>query len=176
VAVFVDGTRAELANAYPHTPVVLRHNLASEPLLRLDELAAASTELDPELVERRVHDARNGEAFTLIGHGGAAPVMSDRGPIDQWIMLRRVERLPRYRALLESLISELGEAIAHGTGAPCDIKGFIFVSAPHTHTPFHFDAEFNILFQIAGAKTFATYPACPPFLGLAERETYHVNG
>lgn len=165
-----------LASAYPHSPIRLRHNLVDEPLLSLAELAAASAELDPEMVERRVHDAGNGEAFTLIGHGEAAGELSGTGPADQWIMLRLVERLPRYRALLESIIAELGSAITGGTGAPRDIKGFIFVSAPHTHTPFHFDAEFNILFQIAGSKTFATYPPRPPFVELAQRETYHRNG
>jgi hypothetical protein len=167
---------ASLAKAYPQAPVRLRHNLTHEPLLSLSKLATAAAELGPEMVERRVHDARNGEVFTLIGHGEAADELSGSGPADQWIMLRLVERLPRYRALLERLIAELGSAITGATGEPTDIKGFIFVSAPHTHTPFHFDAEFNILFQIAGSKTFATYPARPPYIGLDQRETYHRNG
>lgn len=171
-----DQARHLLAGAYPHTPVVLPHGLADHPLLSLRELARAAGELDPELVERRVHDARNGEAFTLVGYGEAAEVLARDGPADQWIMLRLIERLPRYRALLETIIAELGTAITHTTGPPSGLKGFVFVSAPHTHTPFHFDAEFNILFQIAGTKTFATYPARAPFIGLAARETYHRNG
>jgi len=155
---------------------MLRHHLGGEPLLSLAALSQAAAELAPEWVERRVHDAANGEAFTLIGHGDAAQLLAENGPTDQWVMLRGAEQLPRYRALLENLISVLGGAISSGTGDPRNIKGFIFVSAPHTHTPFHFDAEFNILFQIAGTKTFATYPAHPPFVGLAEREAYHASG
>lgn len=171
-----DQARHLLAGAYPHAPVVLPHGLADHPLLALGELARAAAELDPDLVERRVHDAANGEAFTLVGYGEAAGTLATGGPADQWIMLRLIERLPRYRALLEAIIAELGEAITRTTGAPTGLKGFVFVSAPHTHTPFHFDAEFNILFQIAGTKTFATYPARAPFIGLAEREAYHRNG
>ena len=171
-----DHDRRLLAAAYPHTPVMLRHHLADHPLLALDELARAAGELDPDRVERRVHDARNGEAFTLIGHGDAATSLAGDGPADQWIMLRLIEELPRYRALMEAIIAELDDAITHTTGAPKKLKGFVFVSAPHTHTPFHFDAEFNILFQIAGTKTFATYPPRPPYLGLAEREAYHNKG
>jgi hypothetical protein len=176
VPLIADQAPRLLAEAYPRAPVMLSHNLADHPLLALDELARAAAELDPELVERRVHDARNGEAFTLIGHGDAAATLAGDGPADQWIMLRLIEELPRYRALLEAIIAELGEAITRTTGAPKRLKGFVFVSAPHTHTPFHFDAEFNILFQIAGTKTFATYPPRPPYLGLAEREAYHRNG
>ncbi len=171
-----DQTRHLLAGAYPHAPVMLPHNLSDHPLLSLGELARAAAELDPDLVERRVHDAKNGEVFTLIGHGEAADVLTGDGPADQWIMLRFIERLARYRVLLEAIIAELGDAITHTTGAPKGLKGFVFVSAPHTHTPFHFDAEFNILFQIAGTKTFATYPARAPFIALAEREAYHRNG
>jgi hypothetical protein len=176
VPLFSDGAIDNLAKAYQHAPVGLRPDLAEEPLLSLAELAAASAELDPEIFKRRVHDAKNGEVFALIGNGDAAPELAGSGPVDQWIMLRLVERLPRYRALIERLIGELGSAITGGTGAPPDLKGFIFVSAPHTHTPFHFDAGFNILFQIAGTKIFAKYPAHPPFVGLAERKTYHCNG
>ena len=171
-----DGARHALMQAYPHTPVILSHQLADHPLLTRRELARAAAELDPELVERRIHNARNGEAFTLIGHGAAEGVVAGEDDADQWVMLRFIERLPRYRALLESVIAELGSAITATTGVPGTLKGFVFVSAPHTHTPFHFDAEFNILFQIAGTKTFATYPARPPYLGLAEREAYHRCG
>jgi hypothetical protein len=173
---YLEEAKQALRAAYPHAPAILRHGLTAEPLLGLAELARAADELAPEWVERRVHNARNGEAFTLLGHGEAAAALASQGPAEQWIMLRFIERLPRYRALLDNLIAELGTAISHTTGAPSGIKGFVFVSAPHTHTPFHFDAEFNILFQIAGTKTFATYPPRPPFLSLAAREAYHVSG
>lgn len=173
---YAEGAHLSLRRAYPGASITFRHGLVEEALLGLDELARAADELAPELVERRVHNARNGEAFTLIGHGEATDQLTAHGPADQWIMLRFIERLPRYRALLDSLIGELGTAISHTTGAPSAVKGFVFVSSPHTHTPFHFDAEFNILFQIAGTKTFATYPPRPPFLSLAAREAYHTSG
>ncbi|MGY6552736.1 MAG: cupin-like domain-containing protein [Erythrobacter sp.] len=128
------------------------------------------------MVERRVHDAPSGGPFTLLGHGGAEQLISDKSPIDQWIMLRFIEELPEYRALLERLIAELGDAIETQTSPARNIRGFVFVSAPDTHTPLHFDCEFNILFQVAGTKTFATYPPRPPFVSLAEREAYHCSG
>src|SRR3546814_12840330 len=56
------------------------------------------------------------------------------------------------------------------------LKAFVFISAPGTLTPFHFDAEYNILFQIAGDKDFATYPPEPPFLPLDRREAHHRDG
>jgi hypothetical protein len=91
-------------------------------------------------------------------------------------MLKGIEALPEYAALLDRLMESLPPAILAETGPPVEIKGFIFLSAPHTHTPLHFDAEYNVLFQVAGTKTFATFPAHEPFLTLAERETYHATG
>jgi len=87
-------------------------------------------------------------------------------------MLRGIENLPEYAALLDRLMESLPPAILANTGSPVDIKGFVFLSAPQTHTPLHFDAEYNVLFQVAGTKTFATYPPREPFLSRAEREAY----
>src|SRR3546814_8315715 len=93
-----------------------------------------------------------------------------------WIMLRFVQQLPRYRDLLHRLMGELEGAIGPRTGPWRSLKAFVFISAPGTLTPFHFDAEYNILFQIAGDKDFATYPPEPPFLPLERREAHHRAG
>lgn len=166
-----------LAQHYPRAPGLLRHNLAAEPLLGLPALAEAARALPREQVERRMHDAGNGEAFRMIeADTHPADAIAAGCVNDAWIMLRYIEQLPAYRALFERLLAELAPAIDPATGPVCDIKGFVFISAPGTHTPFHFDAEYNILFQIAGDKVFATYPPAPPYIDLARREAYHVAG
>jgi len=166
-----------LAACYPQAPGRLRHDLAAEPLLSHAALAEAARALPPAHVERRIHDAADGEAFRIIDdHGDTAAAIAAGGAQSAWIMLRLIEQLPHYRALLHRLLAELAAVIAPASGPVRDVKGFVFISAPHTHTPFHFDAEFNILFQIAGDKVFATYPPVPPFLDLAAREAYHRSG
>ncbi|TAD71561.1 MAG: transcription factor jumonji, JmjC [Sphingomonadales bacterium] len=162
-----------LAERYPNAPGRLRHHLTTEPLLGYAALAEAARALPRQHIERRIHNAGNGETFRLIEDDAhPAEAIAAGGAESQWIMLRYIEQLPTYRALLERLLAELAPA----TGAVCDIKGFVFISAPCTHTPFHFDAEYNILFQIAGDKVFAAYPPEPPFVDLARREAYHCSG
>src|SRR3546814_16365812 len=73
-------------------------------------------------------------------------------------------------------MGELEGAIGPKTGPWRTLKAFVFISAPGTLTPFHFDAEYNILFQIAGDKDFATYPPEPPFLPFDRREAHHRDG
>jgi hypothetical protein len=165
------------ADCYPQRAGMLPHRLVAEPLLGHAALAAAARELPAALVERRVHDAADGAGFRHREDGrDPAAAIADGGDDAAWIMLRGIERLPAYRALLDRLLAELAPVIAPATGPVRDIKGFVFVSAPGTHTPFHFDAEYNILFQIAGTKVFSTCSPVPPFLDLAQREAYHLAG
>jgi hypothetical protein len=166
-----------LAACYPHDAGRLRHSLAAEPLLGHAALADAARQLPSRLVERRVHDAADGAGFRHHDDArDAAEAIAAGGAGDAWIMLRGIEQLAAYRALIDRLMDELAPAIGPATGPARDVRGFVFVSAPGTHVPFHFDAEFNILFQIAGTKLFATYPPAPPFLDLAAREAYHRAG
>lgn len=157
---------------------ILRHELAHHPLLSLSALADAVHELPAEHVERRVANAANGGDFAMDSpnDGTVADSIRSIGTSGNWIMLRFVEQLPRYRDLLQGLMAELDPAIDPLTGPSLSLKGFIFISAPGTLTPFHFDAEYNILFQIAGDKDFATYPPALPFLPLDRREAYHRAG
>lgn len=157
---------------------VFGHELADHPLLSLPALEAAARELPAKHVERRVSGAANGGDFAmdLPADGEVADTIPAIGSSGNWIMLRFIEQLPRYRDLLLGLMDELAPALAPLTG-PCEaVKGFVFVSAPGTLTPFHFDAEYNILFQISGDKTFTVYPPEPPFLSLREHEAYHRAG
>lgn len=167
-----------LSGAYPMLPAKLRHDLARHPLLTLSALSDAARELPSQHVERRVADAVNGGEFAMdmAAGDGVADAIGSIETGRNWIMLRFVEQLPRYRDLLQKLMAEIAPAVAPLTGPSHSIKGFVFISAPGTLTPFHFDAEYNILFQIAGDKDFVTYPPEPPFLSRERREAYHRAG
>jgi hypothetical protein len=169
---------APFASAYPLSPTMLRHALIDQPLLSLEALAKASLELPPEYVERRIANAPNGGDFAMDGSGDAdvASVIRSIGTSGNWIMLRFVEQLPAYRDLLHGVMRELDPAIAPATGPGLTVRGFIFISSPGTHTPYHFDCEYNILFQISGDKQFATYRPVAPWLPLACHEAYYGAG
>ena len=166
-----------LAERYPHRPGRLRHALIAEPLLGPAALAEAARALPPQYVERapqntgvpadRCDGVERGDPAEAIATGGEGP---------EWIMLRFIDQLPAYRALLFRLIGELAPAIGPATGRVRDVRGCVVIADPGTHIPFHFDAEYSILFQIAGDKHFAAYPPGPPYLDLARLEAYHRAG
>jgi hypothetical protein len=167
----------QLAASYPRKPGRLRHHLTSEPLLSQAALTEARRALPQGYVERGGHDAGAGPVFgcgddSVVDAQAAAATTADNG----WLLLRHIEQLPRYRSLLRRLLAELAPIIGPATGPVSDVKGSVLITAPGAHTPFHFDAEYAILFQIAGDKVFAAYPPAPPFLDLARREAYHRIG
>ncbi|NWK98982.1 transcription factor jumonji, JmjC [Sphingobium lactosutens] len=166
------------ASAYPQSPAMLRHSLMDQPLLSIEALAKAALELPPEYVERRISNAPNGGEFAMdrSDDADAASVIRAIHTSGNWVMLRFVEQLPAYRALLDRVMNEIGPAIFPATGPSLTVRGFIFISSPGTLTPFHFDCEYNILFQIAGEKHFATYPPMAPWLPLDRHEAYYGAG
>ena len=168
----------KLKGAYPASPAVLSHGLADHPLLAINTLAKAALRMTPHHVERRQAHTANGEGFP---HAAQSDVPIDQVILDiaasgSWVMLRFIEQLPEYRDLLNAIMAELGPVIGPATGPGDSIKGFVFISAPGTLTPLHFDAEYNILLHILGDKEFATYPPRPPYLLAAHEEAYHLTG
>lgn len=159
--------RDRLAAAYPLSPVVVRHALAAHPLLSVEALRTATTRMESAHVEARA-------AATAVG--GPFGDLHDDKTADGWTMLRFIDQLPEYHALLASVLAELTPVTELKTGAAHDMRGFAFVSAPHVVTPFHFDPEYNLLFQISGNKQFAVHPAAPPCLPEAAHHALHVGG
>ena len=94
-----------------------------------------------------------------------------------WAVLKNIEQVPAYAALLEDLLSELRPRIEAKTGRMLKTQGFVFISSPGAVTPYHFDPEHNILLQIRGSKVMTQFPAGDPRYAPDEtHETYHTGG
>ncbi len=167
VPVFDRAALDGLAAAYPLTPVVVRHALCGHPLLAAATLRRAAVRMNAAHVEARFAAAAIGGPFGERHHDPGA---------DGWIMLRFIHQLPEYHAILASVLAELDPVIRPKTGAAQDMRGFAFVSAPETVTPFHFDPEYNLLFQIAGTKRFAVHSAALPCLPEKSDRMVHIDG
>jgi hypothetical protein len=166
-----------LAERYPRAPGRLRHRLAAELLFGKARLIEAARALPPSHVEQWVHDPQPGAAARQRADGeDPACAIAAGGASRRSVLLRHIEDLSPYRALLQRLMGELAAVIVPATGPARDIKGEIYISAPGDHTPFHFDAEYTILLQISGDRMLAAYPPAPPYLDLARREAYHRAG
>lgn len=164
-----------LREVYPLSTGVVRHCLADHPLLSREMLALAAERMDPAHVECRAANGRNGGEFAMAAPVADSPAETIRQieTAGRWVMLRFAEQLPEYAELIAALLGEMEPMMAATTGEAQRVAAFIFISSPGTLTPFHFDPELNILFQIAGSKRFVTFPPTPPWLPLAKQEQFH---
>ncbi|MBS0480985.1 MAG: cupin-like domain-containing protein [Proteobacteria bacterium] len=167
-----------LSRLYPNSSGKLRHLLCGHPLLSLEALADAAPRMRPDYVEVRNAANRNGEPFAFAEQGDSDPATTIRtiATANRWVMLRFAEQLPEYDALMRGVIEEIAPTVRAVSGDPLRLQTFIFVSSPRTLTPFHFDPEYNILFQLAGRKHFAVYDPRDPWLPPLRSESVHRDG
>lgn len=176
--IFGVAARLQFAAAYPEVPHVLRHELAHHPLLTLDALAALAGDLPNSSIEYNRGDLPigiNGKP----GNTGLSIEDTIRhiATTNSWAVLKNIEQVSTYGALLLSLLDELRGEIEAKTGAMLRPQGFIFISSPNAVTPYHFDPEHNILLQLTGSKVMTQFPAGDSTYAPDQvHESYHAGG
>ncbi|QGN56065.1 cupin-like domain-containing protein [Novosphingobium sp. Gsoil 351] len=177
-AIFPPDARAAFAALYPTRAGKLAHGLAGHPLLTLDALAAlaealpaGSAEWNPGTLPIGV-DPGDVPRATL----GVGETIRGIDTSASWVVLKRIEQVPAYAALLRAALAELEAVATPRTGAMHQLEGFVFVSSPGSVTPFHFDPEHNILLQLRGTKTLTVFPGGDERLLSAEaQEAFHLG-
>ena len=177
--VFGEQMKQQFAACYPEQSQLLDHGLVSHDLLTLDALAKLGTALPTESVEYNPGDLPVGIAPEDVPSNGMSIadtiLMIDRSA--SWAVLKNIEQIPEYQALLLSLLEEIRPILERKTGKMLRPQGFIFVSSPGAMTPYHFDPEHNILLQLRGEKHMTTFPAGDPRYAPDEvHEGYHTGG
>jgi hypothetical protein len=177
-AVFGPQARIAFAAAYPEKPAVIPHRLGDHPLLTLNALAGLAAHLPEQSIEYNRGDLPIG----VEGKPGATGISIEDtirhiATSNSWAVLKNIEQVPQYQALLLSLLEELRPTIEARTGAMLRPQGFVFISSPNAVTPYHFDPEHNILLQLTGSKVMTQFPAgvdryAPDTL----HEGYHTGG
>jgi hypothetical protein len=176
---FSDETIASFEAAYPVRPTALRHGLRGHPLLELGEIASLAERLPASEVEYNAGELPIGiPQHATPGNGlSIAETIRTIEENGSWMVLKRIERDPAYRALLHETLAELRPAILKVTGEMLQLEGFIFISSPGAVTPLHFDPEYNILCQLRGSKTMTIFPADDEDIASpAFHEAYHHGG
>lgn len=162
IAPVITASNEALTKDFPLKPFAIKHMLAGHPLLSLPRIAQLASELPRDLIEYN-------SGAAAISQDPDKVKSVDLDPVDvvkrietagAWMVLKRVEKSPEYRALLEDTLASV--ARARGFKGVEDagfsqIEGFLFVSSPNSTTPFHMDAEDNFFVQIHGEKVFAIY-------------------
>ena len=170
---------AAIAAAYPNSHATFDHGFAGHPLLALDALALLGEALGDDHVEYNRSDIGIGTGpddapSNGLGIGDTIRMIAANR---SWAVLKNIEIIPAYRDLLHSLLGELKAIVEPRTGPMLTLQGFIFVSSPHSVTPYHFDPEHNILLNLVGTKAMHAFPAGDArFAPQMDHERYHTGG
>ncbi|KAA2244324.1 cupin-like domain-containing protein [Salinarimonas soli] len=152
----------DLKSAYPARPFPVRHALSGHPLLTLPALAELARSLPGDRVEFNGGDCRPDQRPEDVRSVDMAPaqIVERIETANAWLVLKRVEMDPRYRALAEAALLDLARQRGFATLAQAgflDVQAFVFVSSANAVTPFHVDHEENVFVQIHGDKRFHVY-------------------
>lgn len=140
-------------------PFRLQHKLADNPLFALSRLVELARSMPRDAIEYnsgKVAIGAKPENVPKIDRS-AEDVIKSIETDNAWMVIKHVEAQPEYRALLEQFVTEANIAAGRRPSDFSDIEGFIFVSSAKATTPFHNDAEENILIQIKGDKFVRTF-------------------
>lgn len=164
---------------YPDSILKMQHEFLDHPLMEIPSLLALSERLPASVIEHNI-----GALPIGIGqHDVPGHPDSVRDTIDaieengSWVVLKNIEIDPTYKTLLHDVLSEVRPTVEAHTGPMLNLVGFIFISSPHSVTPFHSDPEYNILLQTRGRKTMTLYSGMDESIIPAQfHETYHTGG
>lgn len=149
----------EHRSAFPERPFPIRHGLADNPLFSLERLVELAGALPRDQIEYnsgRVAIDQKADETPMVDLAPVEVVRRIR-EANAWMVLKRVDKVPAYRALLEEALDGVARSMGHGglkAAGFTDIEGFVFVSSPNATTPFHSDPEDNLFVQIHGEKFF----------------------
>lgn len=136
----------------------VRHSLAGHPLLQVPALVGLGERLEAHgSIRTHASDATAGTPF------GDAPALHPNrrsagqtlGSIQHakaWMSLLNIQLDPLYRMLVGEVLDGIQAQVGHRDPGMGYRAGWIFVTSPHTVTPFHFDKEHNFILQISGGK------------------------
>jgi oxalate decarboxylase/phosphoglucose isomerase-like protein (cupin superfamily) len=156
----VTADRSTLLENFARRPFAVTHALVEHPLLRLERIARLAESLHesqvesnpgtvPDVLPDGVAGARTGTESVEPAPGEIVRGIETNG---RWIVLKKIESDPEYRALLEESLEAIVPHVAHTEGGAVRKEAFIFISAPGSTTPSHIDPEHNLLLQIRGSK------------------------
>jgi D-lyxose ketol-isomerase len=137
----------------------LKHGLSDHPLFTLPCLVELAKSLPRDRIEFNSGKVAVGvkpENVPKIDMP-AEDVIRKIETANAWMVIKFVNEDAAYNELLKAFVEEANAAAGKKPGDYSDLQGFIFVSSANSTTPFHMDAEENILIQIKGDKFVRTF-------------------
>jgi hypothetical protein len=155
----VHANSALMREKFLKQPFTLKHELADNPLFSLQRLIKLAKSLPRDSIEYNSGKVAIGvkpENIPKIDMPAEAVIKSIE-TANAWMVIKRVEQDPAYKAILEQFVIEANQLAGRKPSDYSELEGFIFVSSAKATTPFHIDMEENILIQIKGDKFVRTF-------------------
>ncbi len=156
------GADASFEADFPLHPFPIRHGFVGHPLFALPRIIDLLRALPRDQIEfntGKVGIGQDPDAMPLL-EMEPEEIVRRIETASAWMVLKRVESDPAYRAVLEEALLAVARHRGHTSLSDAgfyDIRGFMFVSSPNSTTPFHIDGEDNVFVQIHGEKFFTIY-------------------
>ena len=138
--------------AFARRSIAVQHRLVDHPLLSLDAIAELADRLPPDSVrrERGNLSLQNREGYVDVGQGPPSATIRDVERNGFRISLRDIQQDAEYAALIDECLDQVDEMLRHREGGMRRRTGYLFITAPASNTPMHFDPEHSFLLQVRG--------------------------
>jgi cupin superfamily protein len=148
----IDGST--FSEAFARRSIAVRHDLVDHPLFTLDAIAELADRLPPDSVRRERGNLPlvNREGYVDVGEGPPSATIRDVERNGFRISLRDIQQDPQYSALINECLDEVEQTLGDGEGGMRRRTGYLFITAPASNTPMHFDPEHSFLLQVRGVK------------------------
>jgi hypothetical protein len=151
----LDIDTAGFADAFARRSLAVRHGLSNHPLFTIEAIAELADRLTPESVRRERHDlplANSGFGYVDVGVGPPSESIKNVESSGVRVSLRDIQQVPEYAELINECLDQVEGLVAEREGGMTRRAGYLFISAPASTTPMHFDVEHSFLLQVEGLK------------------------
>ena len=144
----------EFSDAFARRSIAVRHALVDHPLFTLDAIAELADRLPPDSVRRERGNLPlvNREGYVDVGDGPPSATIRDIESNGFRVSLRDIQQAPEYAALIDECLDDVEQLLRDREGGMKRRTGYLFITAPASNTPMHFDPEHSFLLQVRGIK------------------------
>jgi hypothetical protein len=148
----IDGSA--FSDAFAWRSIAVGHGLVDHPLFTLDAIAELADRLPPDSVRRERGNLPlvNRDGYVDVGEGLPSATIRDVERNGFRISLRDIQQDAQYSELINGCLDEVEGILKDREGGMRRRTGYLFITAPASNTPMHFDPEHSFLLQVRGVK------------------------
>ena len=142
------------SDAFARRSIAVGHQLVDHPLFTLEAIAELADRLPPDSVRRERGNLPlvNRDGYVDIGAGPPSATIRDIENNGFRVSLRDIQQDAEYSHLIDECLNQVETILGDREGGMKRRTGYLFITAPASNTPMHFDPEHSFLLQVRGVK------------------------